>query len=767
MALKQLFFKGLKSTFRFLKGLTKISTKSVRLCLKIIFLTLLAGLISIFVFFSTVDLGTYRVVISQKISNAIGFKTQIKGDMEFDIKYMRPVIELKKIEVYNPTWASEKFFLKANRAFLSVDFFSLLRGEVHIHALFLDGVVANFIEKGKKQNWLPSKNQSDLEKQKKIEKKDSQSPLEKTFVPLKFPVNASIRNFLLKRVQVNYSINSKKETYDIEELNLKMETNKTETDLSGYVSYSGDRYALFAKTASLEKILKRKGVYPLDLSLRSPNIALMLKGKLGFPFSDFLSELKLTIEASDLNRTLKPFGLDVSYTHSVNLSSKLYLTEKFFRFSDLKLRVANSDITGDGYVLLKEKKPFVKLNLLSTLFDIPRLFDTEGPSVHSNAPKAYEKEGRDPKAFIGVPFPISVFNTFNADLDLYVKTLKAMSTMPIHSIHVKGTLLNGVGAVKSIETKYAGGNVLLQGVADFSDRKQMKAKVSLKGDDVSVGEIIEMSGSRRVLNPDTSLADVEGFLEGNGPDLATFMGSLDGVFKVNTQKKTWGYDIAQYFLGQDLIMSFVDKFKERGKDLDIECVAGHVRINHGVATTKRSIALQSDKINMVVEGHVDLGKEYTKVSLISLPVSGLRLGLSDFLSLVKIQGPMALPDFNISGSKFIEKGLEWGLAAGVAAVFTGGLSAVAAGIGFLGKSWFDSFMQDEHPCQSALLAKYVDEDQQNPMKTPVAGSIIVLNKEVSGLYGSHKRTFKGFLNKMNQNLNRSKKKLMSSQKQSN
>lgn len=755
---KQLFFGGLKFIFRFLKGLTKISAKSARLCLKIFILTLLSAIIAIFVFFSTVNLNAYRESISKEVSEITGFKTQINGEIEFDVKYMRPVIELKKLEVYNPTWTSEKIFLKANRAFLSVDFFNLLRGEVHIHTLFMDGIEANFIQKGKRKNWIPVTQKTLPAKLKTVEKKET-SALEKTFIPLKFPVTASVRNFLLKDVVVNHVVDGQKDSHSVKELNLKLETDKAQTRVTGYLFYQGIRYALFAKTASLEKLLECQGIYPLKLSIRSPNEVIELDGKLGFPLSNFLSELSLKVTSSHLGNTLNLFEVDFPYAHPVKLYSKLYLTEEFLRFSDLDLRVANSDLSGEGYVLLKQKKPFVKLKLSSNLFDIPLLFDTEGPSINSNELEDYEKEGRDPKAFIDAPFPILSFNSFDADLDLRVKTLKAMSTMPIYNIDIKGTLLDGVGAVKHVKAKYAGGKVRVQGVANFSDRKRMKAKVSVFGEDVSVGEIIEMSDGGRVLNPDTSLADVEIFLQGRGADLASFMKSLDGVIKISTQKKTRGYNIAQYFLGQDLITSLVDEFQERGKDLDIECVAAHVRINKGVATTKRSVALQSDKINMVVEGHVDLGKEYTKVSMISQPTSGLRLGLSDFLSLVKIQGPMALPDFKISGSKFVEKGVEWGIATGVVAALTGGVSLVAGGLGFLGKAWFDSFMQDDHPCQSALLARHVDEDYQNPTKVPVAGSIIVLEKEVNGFWGSHRYRFKNLLKKIGDSIQKSKKSL--------
>ncbi len=731
MVKKRMFFNKIKPIISSLRIIGKVSLKSFSVFFKILFLTLIAGIISISVFFSTINLNSHKDTISSEISKLIGYTAKIKGKIEFDIKHMKPVVEMKNIEILN---SEKKILLSAGRAFLSIDVLAFFRGEIKIDELFLDRVILNIIkEKTKKK---------EAKKEKNIEKKN--------LLPFKLPLKASVRKLTFKNLQIKKS----KKTYNISYLNLNLKTNKSHSILNGNITYKKNKYSLHLKTSSLEKILNGGKIFPLNASIKSGKSSLKINGKIGYPLSSFLSTLSVNLYSPNMNKYTKQFGVNLPYNQYTKLSGNINLTKDFLRFSGVKLTLGNSDLSANGFVLLNKKKPFLRINLSSKLFDIPVLFETEKPSSKKKKKlKAYEKEGRDPKAFIGVKFPIKIFNSFNADINLNIKKLKAMSTMPINDIKIKATLLNGKLVIPSLTTTYAGGKVVARGIADVSNWKKLKTELGMSGESISIGEIILMSGGGKVLNLDTSLADVDGYLKGEGRTLSALMASLNGVGKVYTQKKTRGYNIAQYFLGQDLISSLVDKFKDNGKDLDIECIAGHIRIKDGIATSNKSLAIQSDKINIVAEGSVDLGKEYTDVSIISLPVSGLRLGLSDFLSLVKIKGAMALPSFTISGSKFIEKSLEWGVATGVMAVLTGGVSLLAAGLGFLGKSWYDSFLQDNHPCESALLGKHVENDSENPMKTPVVGSNIVLDKKLKKIYSQHKSTFKQFLRNLKKNLN--------------
>ncbi|MHA1550203.1 MAG: hypothetical protein ACTSXV_01980 [Alphaproteobacteria bacterium] len=311
--------------------------------------------------------------------------------------------------------------------------------------------------------------------------------------------------------------------------------------------------------------------------------------------------------------------------------------------------------------------------------------------------------------------------------------------MSIEDIKLNATLVNGRFSLANSQAHYAGGKVKFSATGTIGNT--LSAEVSVDGESVSVGEIVRMSEGGNIFDENTSLANVKIYLKGQGNTLAKLRGSLTGTGKVYTQKKTKGYGITTYFLGQDLISVLVDQFSEKGDDLEIKCIAGHIRIKNGVAYSNKGIALESDKINAVIEGRIDLGKEYTKVSLISKPTSGFQIGTSDFLSLVKIQGAMAEPDFKFSGSGLVEKTTEWAVAAGVASVFTGGLSAAAAGIGFLAKSWFDSFTRDKHPCLSALNSKYVEDDSINPTKTPVQSQILLLEKKAKKKQAQAKNSF--------------------------
>ncbi|MHA1540608.1 MAG: AsmA family protein [Alphaproteobacteria bacterium] len=704
------------------KLLAKKSVVIFSYLIRFLFVIFIAGIISIFIFFSTIDFNSYKQILENKITNLVGYQTKINGIIELDIKHFQPVIEVKKINLSN----KKNDFLKIKRAFLSFDILSFFRGKIKINELFLDKVFLNLDVKCEKKI---------IENIKKIKTKK-----EKDF-------NITMSS-LAKKIEINeLTLILKKKNYFFEKTRFSFDAIEKKTELKGRVRYKKGEYYLSIKTEGLQKILSRKKTYPIKFSLKKGKNRLDISGEIGYPLSGFLSSLRIDFFTQNIKKVLSPFGIDGLYNHTAKISGDFNFSDNFLRFSNTKIKVGNSDLAGEGFVIFN-KKPFVRLKLSSKLFDIPMLFETEEiAGKNSKKIEAYIKEKRDPKAFIGVRFPSKTFNFFNADIDLKIKKLKAMSTMPIPDIALKVSLINGKAIVPSLTTTYAGGKIKARGFGDISTGK-LKTELGIIGENISIGDIILMSGGRKVLNSDTSLANVEGYLKGEGRTLAELMASLNGIGKAYTQKKTRGYNVTSYFLGQDLITTFVDEFKSNGKDLDINCIAGHIKIKNGIAKSEKGLALESDKINIIVEGKVDLGKEHTDVSMVSIPTSGLRLGLSDFLSLVKIKGAMALPSFTISSSKLLEKGVELGIATGAVAILTGGISLLATGLGFLGKTWIDAILQDKHPCQSALNSKYVDNDSENPSKTPVVGKMIILDRKLKKSFSQHKAVLKSKLNQL-------------------
>jgi hypothetical protein len=84
-----------------------------------------------------------------------------------------------------------------------------------------------------------------------------------------------------------------------------------------------------------------------------------------------------------------------------------------------------------------------------------------------------------------------------------------------------------------------------------------------------------------------------------------------------------------------------------------------------------SIAAESDKLNIVVAGNIDIGNEKIDLAIRPTIKEGLGLGAANLAQLVKLSGSLADPGIGVNLRGAAREGLSIG-----AAVATGGLSLI-------------------------------------------------------------------------------------------
>ena len=624
MARKKMPLSQLKKTLRTAGRLGKLGFHSIKIFLKIILLSLIGLIAAGFLYFSSVDLNTHIPYIEKQLSNLLSRSVKIKGSVDLDIKKFRPVIDVNKLYIASADWDSKNKFISADRAFLSLDFFSLFTGNFRLDEIYLRRAKINLRESKKGQkNWqlISDKADKDNTPEKsdtKEEKNDSpkEIPKKEEKEQESFSLTFSVRSIVLDGIHISYKSPTNKLAYDIEHFSVQTKSVKDKINIQTKLTYKGKIYNGTIQTLSLESLFNPQTAIPINLSLSSGETYLKLNGVIGNPTTESASEGNFEFSGKNIKKTLKPFGIDFPHLRETKIAGNVFFTKDFINLSKINGTVGKSNFKIEASVLLNSsKRPRIQGKISSSLFDIRNTFVSSG--ISTNKTPAYIKEKRDPKAFIGVKFPLAIFKKFDTDLSIEIKKLKPMKTMSVENIKLNATLVNGKFTLANSHAYYAGGKVKFSATGAIGNT--LSAEASVDGENVSVGEIVRMSGGGNLFEENTSLANVKIYLKGQGNTLSKLMGSLNGTGKVYTQKKTKGYGITTYFLGQDLISALVDQFSEKGKDLEINCVAGHIRIKNGVAYSNKGIALESDKINAVIEGHVDLGKEYTKVSLISKP----------------------------------------------------------------------------------------------------------------------------------------------------
>jgi hypothetical protein len=148
-------------------------------------------------------------------------------------------------------------------------------------------------------------------------------------------------------------------------------------------------------------------------------------------------------------------------------------------------------------------------------------------------------------------------------------------------------------------------------------------------------------------------------------------------------------------LGGGLLTSIVDAvnpFHKQDQVSRVSCAAMRLPVKQGVIVVDRSIAVESDKINAVVAGNIDLGAESVHLGIRPTIKEGIGVGTANLAQLVGLSGSLSDPRIGVDVQGAARQGLSIG-----AAVATGGLS-------LLGERLVKE-RADPHPCAAAMRAE--------------------------------------------------------------
>jgi hypothetical protein len=133
----------------------------------------------------------------------------------------------------------------------------------------------------------------------------------------------------------------------------------------------------------------------------------------------------------------------------------------------------------------------------------------------------------------------------------------------------------------------------------------------------------------------------------------------------------------------------VNPFYKQDNRSNISCVALRLPVIRGAIPVDHSIAVESEKLNIVVAGNIDIGNEEMELVIRPTIKQGLGLGAANLAQLVKLSGSLADPGIGVNLKGAAREGLSIG-----AALATGGLS-------LLGERMLKE-KANPHPCAVAM-----------------------------------------------------------------
>ena len=151
--------------------------------------------------------------------------------------------------------------------------------------------------------------------------------------------------------------------------------------------------------------------------------------------------------------------------------------------------------------------------------------------------------------------------------------------------------------------------------------------------------------------------------------------------------------LASSFMNQggDVFITLFDAInpmRKKSNETTLECAVAYLPVKSGVVTVRDSIGIETDRLNIVLTGSVNLNSEQINLAVYPKEKSGLTAGL-DLASLVRLQGSLAKPQVGINKEAAVSQALALGLG-----FLTGGASIVAQNA--------EGVMNKPHPCREAM-----------------------------------------------------------------
>lgn len=440
---------------------------------------------------------------------------------------------------------------------------------------------------------------------------------------------------------------------------------------------------------------------PIEINLLTAiaGSEVQVSGSVASPLDGKGLALMLDLSTPDLATIGELAGVPLSHS-ALKLKATLKDNDGGFDLSGLQVGLGGSDVMGDIRIALGQTIPNINIALQSEKFSLADVFPEqkgeamkEATAKDAKAKKAGSKK-QEKRVFPADPIDVKTLKSIDADISYKAKRF-FMPGMALMNMDVQAQLKGGVLKLSSFKAGLGGGT-LNTTMALRANKLPASFDLAVKGRGIDSGRALaEGSGKKEkgMMEGGSLNADVS--LKGKGRSIAEIMAHSNGRIKVRLGKAKVKSD-AMNMVGGDVLMSLVDKlnpFAESKDYMDLQCGVVHFRINDGLMVSEDGIAIETDRMNILSEGEVNLKNESINLSIGTEPRDGIGVNLSNMVNVVKLGGTLAEPGVAMDVGK---SGMAAARVAG--ALATGGLS-------LLGEGLFDRATADSSPCKTALDMK--------------------------------------------------------------
>lgn len=654
---------------------------------RVIFVFFMVLGVAIVIALSKMDMNVLRTNLLGVLRSSTGLPIEITGDVSWKLS-LRPRVTMHGVSIPNEKNAKHKNLFEAKTIEVGLNLVSLFSNRPTIQRIRVNDAKI-FIDKNANGKYELFKNADNDKNAYTADSgvKDENIQPEYPFIDPGFGMLA-INNF-------NAYVDGQK--YSVPQLSFRAGNLSKKREYKGWIKLEK---TLIPFIVSFDSYNAERKVYPVKVAFSSDGDALIadvaLEGTSKVPI-DFI----IKGDIPDVTPIGEFLGIKLPKMPeiSVNIAGGFGYDKLTLHKSSVAVR--GSDITLSGTIDWSKKITDINVNLSSKKINLLELF----PEIYKGTkhPANYK-----PNVFKDMPLFGSFLYDKKVNLNVDLGRLIVYRNLSLNNMRVGARVRDNTIRITA-DTGFADGkiNAAIDGTIEPSGK--MNLEMGGIGRGIVIGKILEQINTNDFISELPT--DFEIYVRGSGTNMSEVMKTITGPVRLYSAAPGYAHsDLVAYMYGSDFLTSLrhsiQDMFSSKKKydQMKINCLAVNLKLRDGLAETHNGVAIETNAINIMLNGDVNLGREKLDLSLTTIPVRGIKLSLSgNVVNTIKLSGNLAEPDITISGAAIAGKALSATGLGLLLAPLTGGLGLVAgAGVGLIAGDLLENWLADDHPCKTAL-----------------------------------------------------------------
>jgi len=653
----------------------------------------LAGLV---IYLKTLDFNSYIPLIQQEVHKATGRTLSIDGRMDVIVS-LHPSLKVQGVHLSNAPGASRAQMMDVERMEVEISLLPLLSGELLVEhvTLIRPDILLEKLADGS-DNWTFNGEATDAAVPTTAEAGAGSSGM----LP-------RVSRLIIKDAKLGFrdAADGKLRSLDVPELELWEGNGSGDDRLHLRTHGTFDKLPLKLQ-GSIDPVHALLDNQPLNVALHAvlPGVDMKMTGSVAKPLDGSGMALDIELDSPGIGSLAKLMKLPPLLAHAMHVKTGLKDDAEGFHLYGLQARLGDNDVAGDVHIRMPKGRMRVDATLSSDNISLIGLLPEDAGTKVAQKPEqkpgqaaspAAAKEKKNAVRLLPVQaLDLALLRQMDAAIEWKMKRF-AMPDLTFSDVLIKLRLDDGELGLSPFRAKLAGGEMNATLVLKAQKSPAVLA-MSARGRKIMADQLLAMRAGKG----DASLMqggslDFDLGLDGRGMSVAELMAGSNGRIKLQMGEgkiKSTALDV----VGGDMLMSLADKlnpFSDKTEYMDLKCGVVHFRVQDGVMLTEKGIAFETDRINILSEGEINLHDESINLSFGTEPREGIGLNLSNMVNVVKLGGTLGEPGLVVDAGK---TGMASARTAG--ALMTGGLS-------LLGEGLINRATADSSPCQTALQMK--------------------------------------------------------------